>query len=162
MDIKDIVTSFQTSLKLSTQGITEDTLFSYYKNAQGVVYAAITGSSMSTFIAPAYTSEELMLLLPIQLELNDKYYWVQENGFYDIIPDEYLAEGNNGAELHLQIKNAAKAHYVLQYRHNGLLLAYKHSFDSKYIELTSEGDNDAEAKANMLIKLMHAKALQAV
>ena len=82
MEIKDIVTSFQTSLKLSTQGITEDTLFSYYKNAQGKMYAAITGSSTSTFIAPAYASEELMLLLPVQLELNDKYYLVQENGFW--------------------------------------------------------------------------------
>ncbi|HLF51897.1 hypothetical protein [Flavobacterium sp.] len=156
MKIENLITNLETSEKLIKSGVNVHAALSHYKNINGDQYVDFTDLSHSEFLFPAYTSEEIMSLLPSDIFLNENHYTLvdEPNSSCKVYKKHEPSNENHGVSAHLDCTKSddENSFFVTRYWYNGVI-ATSITKNGEYQNLICFGDNEAESRAKMYLLL---------
>lgn len=144
MNVENLVTTLDTSIRLKSLGLTSDTLFSYYKNEDEILTIDFTDLKDLNYLCPAYTSEELIRVLPDILDFENEKFGIIESKSHKFITD---TEDTSPFITIQSIKFGEL--YITRYVYKERCVDYKTSDNSLLIYDNSE----SESRAKLIIKL---------
>lgn len=136
MKLEELFTSIDLSVELLAAGLGEAPLFSYYSDKKEEVTIDRTNEEYSNYIAPAYTTDEVLNALPATLELGDDFYV----GSQKFEPE--IKESRNKPVIELVIEkhlDAGLYRYIASYSCFGKLGRVGISKDDKCLVLFGSG-----------------------
>lgn len=145
-DPSNLVIRPETALKLQDAGIVAPSFFAYFQD-QDLNYFVFLQTPFKTGL-PAYTSGELIEIMPGAIGIDCDTYMAQSFGWAQITEAQY----DSYTLAHLQtVKHAL---YHCGYYYQGKMIAYKETTTSAYRNLFSHGETEQEARAAMLLMLI--------
>lgn len=159
MKIDNLVTKIETSERLIKSGVKIHTALSYYKNKSGNSYIDFTDFSNNEIMFPAFTSEELIQILPNDIKLNEEHYifdneknsktYKTYKKFKKSIEDEYPF-----ANLEcLKTDNTEETLFITRYPYKNVVIATSVNKKGEHETLIRIGDTEAESRAEMYLLL---------
>lgn len=158
MRIDNIVTSLETSKKLKNAGYSEKAIFSYFKDKHGEIYISETDFSEDEHIVFAYTSSELIEILPNSLEISTETFVASPIKYINITEAEI--EKYHCADLEmLRFSQNGDTEYTTKYAIQGRVIAFNRNLKGEYKNLICFGNNEVESRAKMILVLIEEEKL---
>ena len=144
--LSDIVITIDLAHELRAAGVNQPALFGYFLDGQGNHHVYAQDENQSGL--PAYTSNELLDLLPAMLEVNSEAYKANRNGWENI----QIEDGDYSyAHLHT-VKTGGD--YISCYYFESVQIAFSKDDEGKYNNLLISGDTPQESQGKLLLKLV--------
>lgn len=165
MKIENIVTKIETSEKLLKSGVGIHSALSYFKNENGDYYIDFTDFSINEIMFPAFTSEELIQMLPNDITLNKNHYILEnesENRAYKVYKKfkNSIEEEYPFANLEcLKTDNTEDALFVTRYAYKNAVIATSINKKGQHENLIRFGDTEVESRAEMYLLLKSENVL---
>lgn len=159
MNINSIVTSIETSNKLKSAGYLKSGIFSYFKDKNENIYISETDFSKDVHIAYAYTSSELIQILPSNLAINTETFVADSTKYTNVTEEEIEKYLWADLEMMKHTDSDDTAQYITKYSIGGRVIAFNRNLKGEFKNLICFGENEAESRAKMILALIEEDKL---
>ena len=99
MKFEDLFTSIDLSSQLFFAGMGDKSIYAYFRNENNGAIIKKNTRVNEKWLAPAYTSEEILLKMPPILELGDEFYLNSNKYEPKTTEERFIKRGNNDIRL---------------------------------------------------------------
>ncbi|MEH1009455.1 caspase family protein [Winogradskyella sp. ECml5-4] len=151
-----IVVPFESAKKIQKLGITQQSIFAYYKINDSIIIKAY--DSKRDFICNAYTYEEITEFIPEHIEVDENTYIADFTSYSKLGKPE---EGSfDYATVSFERTFIKDTPFMSICKCRGKMVAFSKTSDGKYRNLIRWGVNQAESAALMIIALIEENKIE--
>jgi hypothetical protein len=157
-NLSSIVLPIESALKIHNIGLTEKSIFGYYKKGDSFEIKIINPKNKSNFICNAYTFEEIVKYIPEHIEVDENTYIAHSTGY------DKLGKPEQGtydfANVTFQRTEVSSEPYMSICKCRGRMVAFSKSSDGYYNNLIRWGINQAESAGLMILALVEENKIE--